>query len=66
MACDKHLHALADTDVRIRIFGVDVSELHLGIVRNMEGRKVVTVLPIHGDVYVPVYRWPILGRAGYA
>ena len=51
-----------DTDVRIRIFGADVSELHLGIVCNMEGRKVVTVLPVHGDVYVPVYRRPILAE----
>ena len=33
---------------------------------NMEGRKVVAVLPIHGYIYLPIYRWTILGRAGYA
>ena len=66
MACNKPLYAMADTNVRIRIFGADVSELQLDIVCYMEGREAVTVLPVHGDIYVPVYRWPILGRAGYA
>lgn len=66
MACDKHLHALADTDVRTRILGTDVSELQLDIVCYMEGREAVAVLPIHGYIYLPIYRRTILGGVGYA